>query len=118
MVPVAEVAHHVHEDLGVLAVEIRGRFVGEDQRACGDRSRDPLLAARQLAGPTVRSASPEFLKHRPRAVAAMLEPLKLQHEFDVFERGQHGHEIERLEHEPDRPQARSARSRRESVAIC
>ena len=60
--PVAEVAHHVHEDLGVLAVEIRGRFVGEDQRrACGDRSchSDPLLPPdNSLGRRSARSASP------------------------------------------------------------
>ena len=28
--PVPKVAHHVHEDFGVLSIEIRGRLVGED----------------------------------------------------------------------------------------
>ena len=35
----------------------------------------------------------------------MFEPLKLEHEFDILEGGQHGHEVERLEHEADRSEA-------------
>jgi hypothetical protein len=44
--PVPKVAHHVHEDFGVLSIEIRGRLVGEDEcRPCGDCPchRDTLL---------------------------------------------------------------------------
>jgi hypothetical protein len=43
---VPKVAHHVHEDFGVLSIEIRRRLVGEDEGgACGDGPchRDPLL---------------------------------------------------------------------------
>ena len=83
------------------------------------RQRPLLLAARQLAGPTVGQVrESEFLKHGPRAVAAMLEPLKLQHEFDVSSAVNTGTRLNAWNTNPIDRRRRSARSRRESVAIC
>jgi hypothetical protein len=54
---IPQVAHHVHENLGVFAVEVGGRLVGQDQGGAGrDRScygHTLLLPTREFAGSTV-----------------------------------------------------------------
>ena len=94
--------------LGGGGVEVAGGFVGEDEVGVGDDGAgdgDALfLAAGELAGKwSRRSPRPTSL----RAVAALFAALaageagELEGEFDVFEGGEDGDEVEGLEDEAD-----------------
>src|SRR5688500_19129831 len=84
-VSIAEVTHHVHENFRILAIEVRRRLVGKDQRGpCGNRARDRhtlLLPARELTWPAVgQRGQPQFLKYCPRTrPPPMSDPRELEY---------------------------------------
>jgi hypothetical protein len=103
-----EIAHEVDELSGVARVEIGGRLVGEDEgRAvddgAGDRHALTFSSGEQVgAMPGARGEADAFegVSDSPAALGA-IESLNQQRVLDIFRRGEHGNEIERLEDESD-----------------
>ena len=108
---IAEVAHQVHEDFGVLAIEVGRRLICEDERRSrGDSSRHRyplLLSSGQLGWTTVaKVGQTEVVQHRPCVIApAGRHPLQLEDQLHVLDGGEHRDEVERLKHKADRVQA-------------
>src|SRR5438874_241322 len=103
-----ELREELHHGLAVLAVEVSGGLVGEqDERIARHRARDRdalLLSARELAGHVPRAMRhPHPLE---RVVDALLSVGRRhatisQRKFDVFRDGQVADQVEALEDEPD-----------------
>ena len=90
----------------VRAVEIAGRFVGEDQRRIvGQRPRDRdalLLAARQLRRIVMTAiVQSDFVEQRLRARRGIATAGDLHRHLDVLDRRQRRHQVEELKDEAD-----------------
>src|SRR5262245_49027777 len=97
---------------GRLPVEVAGRLVGDDEHRIGhQRARDRhalLLAAGKLGGVVAHAIGEADERQHGLDVLASRAPAegsKGQRQLDVLERGQHRHQVVKLEHEPDRPRA-------------
>jgi hypothetical protein len=126
LVLVMERLHHVQEGGGRGGVEVGGRLVGEDQRRPGrdgpDHRHALLLAARELCRPAIlhsREPHPGEQRPHPRATRGPRHALEQQDELGVLLRREHGHEVERLEHEaePIEPQSRQGRRREDAEVL-
>ena len=104
-----ELADQAQHLLDLDEVEVRGRFVGEQQRRiererAGDRDA-LLLAAAQVAGPVGHAVLQADLgRAAPRPVRFALRPRdagRPQRHHHVLQRGQARNEVERLEHDAD-----------------
>ena len=99
---------HLHHLGGGVAVEVSGRFVGEDDRGLTDKgpgNADPLLlAAGHLGGPVLHPAlEPDPDEHLFRRFLPLLfgDPLKGEGHRDVFQRRVLGHQVVGLEDKAD-----------------
>jgi acyl-CoA thioesterase-1 len=101
-----EVEQQIRHRLAGLAIEIAGRFVGEQQlgRAGeGACDRDALLlAAGQLARVVLEAmAQPDLVQRLERALARSLDTADLERQHHVFQRAEARQQVKRLEHEAD-----------------
>ena len=112
-VTVAQVAHQVHQRLGILAVEVRGRLVGQHQSsgARPPRARRPRAAAGRPTARSMRrsarSPRPSSLEHLEcaRACRSAPSPCSSRTNSTFSTRRQNRHEVVGLEHEANRVQA-------------
>jgi hypothetical protein len=101
-----------HDVAAGVAVEIAGRFVGDEdgglrRKSAGDR--DALLLAAGEFGGIVRDAAgePDVTEHLTRSIERIGAAGELERHGDVLERGHRRHQVEILEDEADPPAAES-----------
>ena len=102
-------AHQIDDQVRVVGIEIRGRFIGDDECGIGHESpgdRDTLLlAATHFLGTVVHAVREFDLAQQlfgPRSCIGLGNAADLQGKHHVLERGENGDEIEILEDKPDR----------------
>ena len=107
-----EFLEQAHDFFAGGAIEVAGRFVGQDQRGLHDRrarNRDPLpLPARELVGPVLGAIGQTVVLQRlvdARRALGRRNACQHHRQRDVLGRRQPRHQMEALEHEADAPAA-------------
>lgn len=110
---------------GIVGIEVAGRFVGEQQRRAVNQSAGHggalhLSAAHLVGKRTGARGESDQLEHPGRADPCLFRAVAAQEqrEFDVFQRGHRGEEIEKLEHDAEVSAAVSSESVLVRVVQC